>query len=73
LIDSACEALLQRAQLDPLHPLVVGFDVEYEVELDGQGGVTPRTGSSSCDVLQIAVSDVVYVFKVGRFGLKSFN
>jgi hypothetical protein len=65
LIDSTCEALLQRAQMDPAHPLVVGFDVEYEVEFDGQGGVVPRTGSTSCDVVQIAVSDVVYVFKVG--------
>ena len=64
LIDSTCEALLQRSQLDSSHLLVVGFDVEYEMELDGQSGVVSRTESSSCDVLQVAIHDTVYVFKV---------
>ena len=64
LIDGACEALLQRAHLDSSHLVVVGFDVECEVEFDGQSEVVSKTGSSSCDVLQIAVSDTVYVFKV---------
>jgi len=66
LIDSTCEGLLQRAQLDSSQQLVIGFDVEYEVEFDGQGGVVSRTGSSACDVVQIAVSDAVYVFKVNN-------
>jgi hypothetical protein len=64
LIDSTCETLLQRTHLDSSHPLIVGFDVEYEVEFDGQSGVGSRIGSNSCDVVQIALSDVVYVFKV---------
>jgi hypothetical protein len=64
LIDSTWEALLQRTQLDSSHLLVVGFDIEYEIELHGQSGGVSNTGSSSCDVLQIAVHDTVYVFKV---------
>ena len=64
LIDSTCESLLQRAQLDLFHRLVIGFDVEYEVEFDGQGGVVPKSDKKGCDVIQIAVSDAIYVLKV---------
>lgn len=64
LMDSTCESLLQRAQLDSSHPLVIGFDVKYEVEPDGRGGVVSKAGSSSCDVVQIALTDTVYIFKV---------
>jgi len=66
LIDSTCESLLQRAQLHPSQQLIIGFDVEYEVEFDGQSGVISKSGTSGCDVIQIAVSDAVYVFKVNN-------
>jgi hypothetical protein len=64
LIDSTCESLLQRAQFDPSHRLVIGFHMEYKVESDGQSGVISKSTTGGCDVIQIAVSDAVYVFKV---------
>ena len=50
VIDSTCESLLQRVQFDPSHQLIIGFDMEYEVECDGQGGVISKFTTNSDEV-----------------------
>jgi len=63
LIDSACEGLLQMIISGSSERLVIGFDIKCEVEFDDQG-VVSKAETKGCDVVQIATSDVVYVFKV---------
>ncbi|KAF5382655.1 hypothetical protein D9615_003032 [Tricholomella constricta] len=68
LIDSACLAILDSIPDDGSH-LVIGFDIEYQVETTGQGGpgAVPRAQTSQLDVIQIAMEDTVYIFKVTQF------
>lgn len=46
--------------------LVLGLDIEYETETTGEGGpgMVPRPRTGHVDVLQIAITDKVYIFKV---------
>ncbi|KAF8076563.1 hypothetical protein FPV67DRAFT_1559024 [Lyophyllum atratum] len=68
LIDSACGNILDSI-LDDGSRLVIGFDIEYEVETTGQGGpgANPRARTGQLDVIQIAMEGAVYVFKVTQF------
>jgi hypothetical protein len=64
LIDVVCFQLLANAGLND-SKLVVGFDIRYQAEPDGQGGLVSK--SDEVDVIQIATGDTVYVFKVTQF------
>ncbi|KAG6886714.1 hypothetical protein C0992_002689 [Termitomyces sp. T32_za158] len=68
LIDSACAALLSSKPDDGSH-LVIGFDIEYEVETTGQGGpgANPRAQVGKLDVIQIATEETIYIFKITQF------
>jgi hypothetical protein len=68
LIDPACLRLLSNAGLND-SKLVVGFDIRYQAEPDGQGGLVSK--SDEVDVIQIATGDTVYVFKVSHIIVKS--
>ncbi|KAF5368208.1 hypothetical protein D9615_010532 [Tricholomella constricta] len=45
--------------------IVIGLDIEYQVETTGQGGpgAQPRARTGQVDVIQIATLDIIYVFK----------
>jgi hypothetical protein len=47
--------------------LVLGLDIEYDVEPDGQGGMLDHPGLSIVDTVQLASPGSVYVFKVRHF------
>jgi hypothetical protein len=66
LIDVACFQLLSNAGLND-SKLVVGFDIRYKAEPDGQGGLVSK--SDEVDVIQIATGDTVYVFKVSQHNI----
>ena len=70
LIDVACFQLLSNAGLND-SKLVVGFNIRYKAEPDGQGGLVSK--SDDVDVIQIATGDTVYVFKVGQYDIFSDN
>ncbi|KDQ63989.1 hypothetical protein JAAARDRAFT_43247 [Jaapia argillacea MUCL 33604] len=63
----ACQRILAIAESSEDQRLIVGFGIEYEAEPDGHGSFMPHQGSNQIDVIQIAMSDVVYVFKVTAF------
>ncbi|KAG6877503.1 hypothetical protein C0992_009828 [Termitomyces sp. T32_za158] len=67
LIDSACGHILDSLPSDGSH-LVIGFDIEYEVETNGVGGpgTVPRARMGQLDVIQLATADTIYVFKVSQ-------
>ena len=67
LIDEVCCRLLQVADRKGSSKLVLGFDIEYDVEADGQGGMLARPGLSIVDTVQLASPGSVYVFKVRHF------
>ncbi|RDB23206.1 Werner syndrome ATP-dependent helicase [Hypsizygus marmoreus] len=68
LIDSACLNILEGIPEDSSW-MVIGFDIEYQVETTGQGGpgAQPRARTGQLDVIQIATQDTIYVFKVTQF------
>jgi hypothetical protein len=66
MIDNACDNLLQQLHQDSSSHLVVALDIKYEVEPDGKGGCIPQK-TTGCDVFQIAVTDVIYIFKITSF------
>jgi hypothetical protein len=70
LMDVACFQLLSNAGLND-SKLVVGFNIRYKAEPDGQGGLVSK--SDDVDVIQIATGDTVYVFKVGQYDIFSDN
>lgn len=67
LIDEACCRLLQVADRKGSSKLVLGLDIEYDVEPDGQGGMMARPGLSIVDTVQLASPGTVYVFKVRHY------
>jgi hypothetical protein len=67
LIDEACYRLLQVTDRKGSSKLVLGLDIEYDVEPDGQGGMLARPGLSIVDTVQLASPGAVYVFKVRHF------
>ncbi len=65
LIDAACCTLLQLIEMKETS-CVVGLDIEYETETTGQGGpgMVPKPRSGHVDLVQLAVDEQIYLFKV---------
>lgn len=65
LIDFACCSIISRIP-DDTSKLVVGLTVKYDTEIQGHSGLGKnlRPLSIQVDLIQIAMEDVIYIFKV---------
>ncbi|KAK7448771.1 hypothetical protein VKT23_013502 [Stygiomarasmius scandens] len=69
LINGACEVILSHVPEDNNNHLVVGFDVEWQLDTTGQPGPgsVPHSRTGQVDVISISLESEVYVFKVSHF------